>query len=156
MRRRCYVETDTSYRIYGARGITVCGRWRDSFEAFISDMGPRPSAGHSLDRIDNDGNYEPGNCRWATRSQQMRNTRQNHLLTVQGKTMTLVEAAEVAGINQNAALNRISYLTHSMGIPAAAALCWPLAKSPSERGRIAWVMRLWNANYRRAFPRLED
>jgi hypothetical protein len=64
-----------SYPQYGGRGITVCERWRSDFSAFLADMGERPSLDHSIDRLDNDGNYEPGNCRWATRSEQQQNKR---------------------------------------------------------------------------------
>ena len=76
MKQRCS-PTSKGYdrELYYARGIRVCARWQASFEAFISDMGPRPSRRHSIDRIDNTGNYEPGNCRWATASEQRRNQR---------------------------------------------------------------------------------
>lgn len=72
MWQRCTNPKNVRYARYGARGVTICDRWQ-SFENFLADMGPRPSVGHSVDRNDNDGNYEPSNCRWATRSEQQRN-----------------------------------------------------------------------------------
>jgi hypothetical protein len=72
---RCESETDTNYHNYGARGIKVCDRWRNSFDNFLLDMGKRPSPKHSIDRIDVNGNYEPSNCRWATKEIQMQNRR---------------------------------------------------------------------------------
>jgi hypothetical protein len=77
MKKRCYDKKNKRYKDYGGRGITVCDRWLYSFENFYTDIGPRPSNKHSIDRIKNDGNYEPGNCRWATKKEQSNNTRRN-------------------------------------------------------------------------------
>lgn len=83
---------------YGGRGITVCDRWLNSFESFLEDMGPKPSKAHSLDRINNNGNYEPGNCRWATQVEQNNNTRRNRYVTVSGVSKTVSEWAMVTGM----------------------------------------------------------
>jgi hypothetical protein len=84
MRRRCYDKNLPHYHRYGGRGIRVCDRWRDSFEAFLEDMGPCPSATHSLDRIDNDLDYGPDNCKWATPVEQANNTRSNRPVFING------------------------------------------------------------------------
>lgn len=93
MKRRCFNELSVDYPGYGGRGVTVCAAWRDSFEVFLSDMGPAPSIKHSIDRVDVNGDYEPGNCRWATHRVQSRNKRTNVQLTSRGVTLTQVEWA---------------------------------------------------------------
>jgi hypothetical protein len=75
LKQRCLNPNHTRYAYYGGRGIKVCDRWLNSFENFIADMGPKPTSDHSIDRADNDGDYEPGNCQWVTKSEQMRNRR---------------------------------------------------------------------------------
>lgn len=75
MIKRCYDKNNSAYQYYGARGIKVCDRWLESFENFYEDMGDRPSSQYSIDRIDNNGNYEPNNCRWSTQSEQVINSR---------------------------------------------------------------------------------
>ena len=75
LRQRCRSQSGRNFQYYGSRGIKVCARWESSFENFLQDMGPRPSNRHTLDRINNDGDYEPGNCRWATWNEQVANRR---------------------------------------------------------------------------------
>lgn len=94
---RCTNPNDKKYPSYGGRGITICDRWL-KFENFYEDMGDPPTKEHSLDRVDNDGNYEPKNCRWSTPKVQSRNTRRNVLITHQGKTQCLSAWAEETGI----------------------------------------------------------
>lgn len=92
---RCYYETATGYKSYGGRGISVCDRWRNSFEEFYADLGDRPSPTHSLDRYpDVDGNYEPGNVRWATAVEQARNKRDTFNITIGAETKSLAEWCE--------------------------------------------------------------
>jgi hypothetical protein len=107
MKKRCHNPKDKSYPEYGGRGIHVCERWRNSFPAFLEDMGPRPSPAHSLDRIDGTKGYEPGNVRWATSSQQYRNVERNAWVVVNGRRMVLKDACVVLGLPYDAVRRRI-------------------------------------------------
>lgn len=97
MIQRCSNPKSPVYKYYGARGITVCERW-EKFENFLADMG-EPPKGKQLDRIDNDGNYEPGNCRWITHWEQSRNFRRNINITIGKETMILQDWAERLGVH---------------------------------------------------------
>lgn len=102
MIRRCERVNSRSYAKYGARGITVCERWRQSFAAFLADMGRPPSPGLSIDRIDNSRGYSPDNCRWASSKEQSRNRRDNVQITVGDKTQCLTAWAEDLGMSRDA------------------------------------------------------
>lgn len=106
MLKRCTNPNHIFYKYYGGIGIKVCERWR-KFENFLADMGERP-ADRSLDRINNDGNYEPGNCRWATRKEQGRNTRANKFITFRGETLCLEEWALRTGLGKYVLSHRLS------------------------------------------------
>jgi hypothetical protein len=88
MMTRCFNPRRDDYKYYGGRGITVCPQWRE-FTAFLADMGPKPSPEYTLERENTNKNYEPGNCRWATRAEQSQNCRSNRLLTIEGRTQHL-------------------------------------------------------------------
>jgi hypothetical protein len=104
---RCTKPTAQQFRDYGGRGITICDRWRASFEDFLADMGERPGPGYSVEREDNDGPYSPDNCRWATAKEQVRNRRNTHFLTLNGVTKSLQEWAEELGISARTLYTRI-------------------------------------------------
>jgi hypothetical protein len=107
MRERCLNQRSRGYARYGGRGIRVCERW-SSFAAFLEDMGPRPSSEHTLDRIDNDGNYEPNNCRWATRLEQAASRSTTTLLTFNGETRSMSDWSRKLGIPKNTLRDRIA------------------------------------------------
>lgn len=102
IRKRCLNPKDKLYPYYGGRGIEMCERWQESFEVFRDDLldeiGAHPGRRMSLDRIDNNRGYEPGNVRWATQKEQMRNTRANRVITHAGVTLPLIEWAEFSGV----------------------------------------------------------
>lgn len=106
MKSRVYNKKLDGYKNYGGRGVTICDRWL-KFENFIADMGKKPSPKHSIDRKDNNGNYEPDNCRWATRKEQARNKRNNHIIVYGEESMTVVQWAERIGVSNYALYNRI-------------------------------------------------
>jgi hypothetical protein len=99
MRARCYNPSNARYADYGGRGIRVCDAWRSSFAAFLRDVGRRPSADHSIDRIDVNGDYEPSNVRWATRSEQQRNRRDAVMITLGSVTKHIRDWVEERGLD---------------------------------------------------------
>lgn len=105
MMARCYQRGATSYPRYGARGVTVCAAWH-SFIAFFADMGERPP-GSSLGRIDNNGHYEPGNCRWESASEQACNRRSNRLITAFDETKAVAQWARETGLNKGTIISRL-------------------------------------------------
>jgi hypothetical protein len=107
MKHRCLNPGAAGYVNYGARGITVCERWND-FRNFLADMGERPTVNHSIDRIDNDKGYEPGNCRWATRKQQQRNRRNTAFVVWNGERRPLGDVAEECGTPLKLVRNRLA------------------------------------------------
>ena len=106
MLARCLSTTHHAFHHYGGRGISICERWR-VFENFLADMGQKPSPKHSLDRIDNSGNYEPSNCRWATWVEQANNKRSSHMVTIGGVTDTLPNWCRIHDISYNCVQARL-------------------------------------------------
>lgn len=123
IRGRCYSPKHHNYARYGGRGIRVCTRWLDSFHDFLSDMGPKPSPKHSIERLDNDGDYEPGNCIWATAQKQNSNRTTVVLVTAFGKTQSVSEWSRETGIGRLAITYRLR-----TGVPPEVAL--------SQNGRL--------------------
>lgn len=108
---RCYLSADKSYPNYGGRGIIISDMWRHDFQAFYDHVSQLPNfrkKGYTLDRIDNDGDYEPGNVRWATQKEQCRNQRRNRMLSYNGETKCLAEWADDTGISRANLWNRLN------------------------------------------------
>lgn len=108
MKERCYNTNNKKYSRYGGRGIVVCDEWKDDFQSFYDwSIANGYREGLTIDRIDNNGNYEPANCRWLTRAEQNRNYSRNHLITYQGETKCLTDWADEFGINRGTVLYRL-------------------------------------------------
>ena len=106
MKQRCFNPNHKAYSDYGGRGITIYDRWLN-FENFLADMGSRPTAKHSLDRIDNNADYSSENCRWATKTEQDNNKRTNHLITIGNETKTMTQWAKKMGYGEQLIYNRL-------------------------------------------------
>jgi hypothetical protein len=150
MIQRCTDPSARRYDRYGGRGIYVCREWREDFWAFYSHVGPRPSNDHSIDRIDSNGNYEPGNVRWATQLEQQRNREIHHRVEWEGRTWVLSELAEAKGIAYNLLLSRVCRgwtLANSLSTPPK---CRYLDLSGRKFGNLSVVERLpgYPAKYR--------
>lgn len=110
MRERCNKSTHDKYKNYGGRGIRVCPQWdnnKTGFITFLNDMGKKPSPSHSIDRINSDGDYEPSNCRWATQSQQLRNSSRSRKLTINGETRIITDWLTIYGISSPGYYERV-------------------------------------------------
>ncbi len=108
IKSRCYNPNTTDYKYYGGRGIKMCDKWVHSFEKFFLDMGKRPSLLHTIDRIENNVNYTPKNCRWATRETQTRNRTNTKTLTYKGQTKPMAEWAEIIGMPYTTIQSRVA------------------------------------------------
>jgi len=124
MRGRCYLKTDQAYNRYGGRGITVCDRWlgKDGFIHFLEDMGDMPK-GYQLERMNNEGNYSPDNCCWATRGEQCRNRRSNKSIIINKEDRCLKEWTDLFRLNYNLVQIRLS----SLNWPPAMSLFFPVS-----------------------------
>lgn len=130
MKQRCRNSEQKSFSHYGGRGITICEKWMKSFKSFLDDMGRCPSPDHSIDRVDNNGNYEPGNCRWATQTEQMRNQAKNRILEFNGLSKCVAEWAEITGLH----VNTIKFRLRS-GWPIEEVLTIPIQKPKFKSAR---------------------
>lgn len=109
IKSRCLNPNAPGYQNYGGRGIKMCERWQESYQAFVDDVGDRPSARHTLDRINNDGDYEPGNVRWATYGEQRRNMRNNVWIEWNGERMIAPDWAKRLGISTQSMSYRLRH-----------------------------------------------
>ena len=119
MHERCRYTRHKNWKNYGARGITVCERWKD-FNLFVADLGRKPTPAHTIERNDVNGNYEPSNCRWATRKEQSRNLRRSVYVEVEGVKVLLIEVTEKLGLDRSSVYGRLKNgwsLEEALSIP---------------------------------------
>lgn len=114
IKQRCTNVKSSNYKRYGGRGIEICDEWKDSFEQFIIDVGNRPSINHSIERIDNNGNYEASNCKWETKDVQSRNRRTNIFITYKTDTLCIKDMANKYGLSEMLLWQRLQRLKWSV------------------------------------------
>lgn len=135
MKERCYSKRNSAYKNYGKRGIRVCARWMlsggEGFRNFLKDVGKRPGENYTLERIDNNRGYSKVNCRWATRGEQVRNSRANIKITVNGKTKILKDWCRELHLSYGTMIDRIT----NRGLPAKKALLMPIKMAQSSMPR---------------------
>lgn len=128
IKERCFNSNDPAYKNYGGRGITMCDRWKDSFENFLEDMGERPGKDYSIDRIDNEQGYSPENCKWATHKEQHRNTRRNVWIEFNAEKKVITDWADEYGVKRNT----LKYRLEVLGWDIETALTTPSRKSKNK------------------------
>ena len=138
MRNRCYNVNQKSYKDYGGRGIKVCDRWlgENGFSNFLNDMG-EPPVGYSIERVNNDGDYEPSNCKWANRAEQVCNKRNSKHLTANGETKTMAEWARILGCQPSAILYRLK-----KGMSEEMAVTMPIPERPNSKLTLAQAIEI--------------
>lgn len=129
MKNRCQREANINFKDYGGRGIEVCSRWRESFQNFITDMGAKPSDGHTLERRDVNGPYEPNNCYWATSEEQANNRRDNVFYEIDGNKLTQAQLARSVGLTPSTLNIRLN----KGGMSVEEAIATPLQKVRNEK-----------------------
>jgi AP2 domain. len=147
IKARCHCPGSGGYEKYGAKGISVCERWRESFEAFLSDMGAKPGPEYSIDRYpDGAGNYQPGNCRWATLVEQANNVKTNRKLIARGETRTMAEWSRVSGVDADTIWKRLD-----LGWSDEDAIFSPVRKASGGVSGVSWVAKRgkWAVSIRR-------
>jgi hypothetical protein len=161
---RCYNKNGDAYKYYGGRGIAVCEEWRNSYENFLKDMGNRPGREYSIERINTNGNYEPSNCKWGTRSEQAHNRRDSHRLFKDGQQISISEVSNKSGVSYRALVARIRN-----GWEVERIINTPLVKNSKpveidtdkltqlvkQNFKISQISRILNVNYYTVYGRIK-